>query len=461
MSQTPRAADLLVEGAFVITMDPDRRIFSDGAVAIGGGRILSVGKRSELSSSYQAKRRIQGDGKVVIPGLVNSHSHFFPFVRGAIPEGCSADFVRSHYLYPFFEDLSAEEEIAGAKARMWEMLRTGTTCFADGGCKHLHHVAQAVEKMGLRGTLGRWRCDMAENGSAPEKGQGVPIRTEKALEELEEELSRRSGTSDRIRVAAMLVDEKIATESLLRGAKELASRYETILSLDVAVTKETGDQTLRKNGLRPVQRLKEAGVLGPGVLLNHATDLDPTDVSAITETDTEVCWTPSAALRRGHGTTQTGKMPELMKAGVGVALGTDGPASSDYADMVRVMYLAATLPVDSRIDHSAGSAEKALEMATIHGARALGLSEEIGSLEVGKMADLVLMDTKRPEWRPLFNVVNNLVYSATGDSVKTVIVDGRILLDDGRLTVTDEEALLETAKTLRRKMIQRLAQYPA
>lgn len=191
--------------------------------------------------------------------------------------------------------------------------------------------------------------------------------------------------------------------------------------------------------------------------MNHVTDLDPADVRAIAEADARVCWTPGAALRRGHGTTQTGMFPELAKAGVSVALGTDGPASSDYADMVRVLYLASTLPKDARIDHTAGSAETALEMGTVHGAKALGLAEEIGSLEVGKKADLVLMDTERPEWRPLFHVVNNLVFSASGDSVRTVIVDGRVLLDDGRLVVADEAEILGPARELGGRLRARLA----
>ena len=222
-----------------------------------------------------------------------------------------------------------------------------------------------------------------------------------------------------------------------------------------------GDGTGRKKGLRPVQRLKALGVLGRRVILNHATVLDPEDVAAVAEADAGVCWTPSAALRRGHGTTQTGMIPELVKAGVGVALGTDGPACSDYADMVRVMYLAATLPVDSRISHAASSSETALEMGTVNGAKALGLAEEIGSLETGKKADLVMLDVDRPEWRPLFHVVNNLVYSATGDSVHTVIVDGRVVMDANRLTVADEAELLEAAKSLRKEMRKRLARYPS
>jgi cytosine/adenosine deaminase-related metal-dependent hydrolase len=459
MSGTTQSADLLIEGAIVITMDAERRIFSDGAVAIGEGRILAVGGTPEVTSAFQAERRISGKGMVAIPGLINAHSHFFPFVKGAIPEKHSADAVRRDYLYPFFRDLTAEEEAAGAEARMWEMIRTGTTCFADGGCKHVEVVAQATEKMGLRGVLGGWRCDLAEDGAAQDENHGVRADTEQILAELEEDLQRQ--TSGRVKMSATLVDERVVSEKLFQGAVELAGRYETTLSVDVAVTKEAGEETRRNRGLRPVQWMKEIGVLGDRVILNHATDLGPDDMSAIAETGAAVCWTPSAALRRGHGTTQPGCIPELVKAGAGVSLGTDGPASSDYADMVRVMYLAATLPVDSRINHAAGSSEAALEMGTVNGAKALGMDGEIGSLETGKKADLVLMDVERPEWRPLFHPVNNLIFSASGDSVKTVIVDGRMILEDGRLAVVDETELLESAKSLRGKMRERLARYPS
>ena len=464
MTATTKSADLLIEGATVITMDAERRIFSDGAVAVAGGRITAVGQREEVAPTIQAARRIPGQGKVVIPGLINAHSHFFPFLSGAIPEEHPSDIVRRDYRYPFFRDLSAEEEVVGAKARMWEMIRTGTTCFADGGCKHPGRVAEAVEEMGLRGVLGRWRCDRAENGDESREDYGVRSDTDRILEELEDDLRTLGRTSDRVRAAAALVDERVVSDELLRGAAELAGRYQTTLSVDVGVTKAAGegggDGTGRKKGLRPVQRLKALGVLGRRVILNHATVLDPEDVAAVAEADAGVCWTPSAALRRGHGTTQTGMIPELVKAGVGVALGTDGPACSDYADMVRVMYLAATLPVDSRISHAASSSETALEMGTVNGAKALGLAEEIGSLETGKKADLVMLDVDRPEWRPLFHVVNNLVYSATGDSVHTVIVDGRVIMDANRLTVADEAELLEAARSLGKQMRKRLARYP-
>ncbi len=261
MTATTKSADLLIEGATVITMDAERRIFSDGAVAVAGGRITAVGQREEVAPTIQAARRIPGQGKVVIPGLINAHSHFFPFLSGAIPEEHPSDIVRRDYLYPFFRELSAEEEVAGAKARMWEMIRTGTTCFADGGCKHPGRVAEAVEEMGLRGVLGRWRCDRAENGDESREDYGVRSDTDRILEELEDDLRTLGRTSDRVRAAAALVDERVVSDELLPGAAELAGRYQTTLSVDVGVTKAAGggegggNGTGRKKGLRPVQRL--------------------------------------------------------------------------------------------------------------------------------------------------------------------------------------------------------------
>jgi 5-methylthioadenosine/S-adenosylhomocysteine deaminase len=185
------------------------------------------------------------------------------------------------------------------------------------------------------------------------------------------------------------------------------------------------------------------GALGPNVLLNHMTCLDDFEVDLLADTDTKISQNPSAALKLSKGTTRTGKWPELVRAGVKIGLGVDSTNSSNFVDIIREMYLAALLPRDARTDPNAMTAEKAIEMATIDGAHAIGWGDEIGSLEPGKKADVILLDTRRIEWRPLYSVVNALVYSASGESVDTTIVDGQILMQGRKLTRIDEGEVIE------------------
>jgi 5-methylthioadenosine/S-adenosylhomocysteine deaminase len=200
------------------------------------------------------------------------------------------------------------------------------------------------------------------------------------------------------------------------------------------------DQCLKEHGMRPLEYLNRIGVLGPNMLLGHAIRLDDNEVEIMARTDTMASMSPVTSMRLGFGTAGYGKLPEMLAAGVTVGLGTD---TTDFgiADMLKTAELASLLYKDAREDTSLISPEKALEMITIDGAKACGLDEQVGSLEVGKKADLVVFDTTRAEWQPLLNPVHALIYHADGRSVETVMVDGRTVVDDGRPTFVDEAAL--------------------
>jgi cytosine/adenosine deaminase-related metal-dependent hydrolase len=203
------------------------------------------------------------------------------------------------------------------------------------------------------------------------------------------------------------------------------------------------DWYIANTGKRPIQHLAEIGVLGPNVSLTHMVHVDGDEVAILAETGTNVIHCPGAALKGGYGATAVGRFPEMAEAGVTLLLGTDG---GDQADMMKSISLVAGLFKDARRDASLFPAHQALEMATVNGAKALGMSDRIGSLEVGKKADLVLHDTDRPEWRPLSNVVSQLVWSADGRGVHSVWVDGRRVVDNYRCTTIDEEKLYAEAQ---------------
>ena len=221
------------------------------------------------------------------------------------------------------------------------------------------------------------------------------------------------------------------------GAKELADRYNTFTLMHKASSREEVASELKATGHRPVEHMYRIGSLGPNVFLNHMTAVEAFEVDMLAETDTKVCQNPPAALKLAKGTTQMSRFLEMRAKGVTVCLGCDGVNSADHKDMFRSMYLAATLPKDAKIDPEVITAEEVIEMATLSGYRATAWDRDLGSLEAGKKADLILINVDRPEWVPTYNYVYSLVYTASGDFVDTTIVDGRILMENRDLTTID------------------------
>jgi cytosine/adenosine deaminase-related metal-dependent hydrolase len=254
---------------------------------------------------------------------------------------------------------------------------------------------------------------------------------------------------------AAVINVKTSSERLVGGLRELADRRQLMMNWHQSGGPDYVPAALADWGMRPIERLREQGLLGPNVRLVHMVNVDDREVEILAETDTRVVHCPTTALRLAYGASQVGRFPEMVAAGVTVALGTDGVNASDHLDMGKATYLAAGLFKDGRADPHVMPAEQVLEMATLHGARAIAWDDEIGSLEVGKKADVVLLDRDRPEMVPLVNVANTLVYATDGRSVDTVLVDGRVVVEGGRLTTIDEPWLYREAERLAPAMIAR------
>ena len=241
----------------------------------------------------------------------------------------------------------------------------------------------------------------------------------------------------------MLIGHNTATDALWRGAKALADAHGAGISAHMSPVQNDADWYLANTGRRPIEHLADIGVLGPNVNLVHMVHVDETEMALLARTGTNVTHCPGAALKGAYGSSRLGRFPEMAAAGVNLLLGTDG---ADNHDLMRTATLMAGLFKDARQDAGLFPAHRAIEMATLNGARAMGLGHEIGSLEPGKKADLVLHDTDRPEWRPLLNVVNQLVWSADGRGVHSVWVDGRRVVDNYRCTTIDEDRLYAEAQ---------------
>jgi 5-methylthioadenosine/S-adenosylhomocysteine deaminase len=276
--------------------------------------------------------------------------------------------------------------------------------------------------------------------------------TASALATLEQVVGKLHGRAGgRISAWPLLLGFGTCSERLIQGAAALAERSDTgwgMMHLASHPSRAHDDRM-------PLARLDALGVLTPNCKLAHLVYVDDADIARLARRGVKVSHCPTAGLKHTKGLAQHGRFPEMLDAGVCVSLGGDSGNGSNHFDMLRLMHLVALVYKDARLDVRVMPPERVLEMATRHGAAALRLEREIGSLEVGKRADLVLYDLDTPEWRPLLNPLNNLVYAATGSSVRTVLIDGRVVLEDGRLTTLDETALYERVERLAHEQIRR------
>ena len=277
----------------------------------------------------------------------------------------------------------------------------------------------------MRATTGSWVWDHAgpDGHKCPEYFKKMTLQ--QALELTESNIKAFDGIAEgRIKCFATIEGVGTCSDELMLGAKALADKYDTFTLMHKASSREEVASELKATGHRPVEHMYRIGSLGPNVYLNHMTAVELFEVDMLAETDTKVCQNPPAALKLAKGTTQMSRFLEMRAKGVTVCLGCDGVNSGDHKDMFRSMYLAATLPKDAKIDPEVITAEEVIEMATLPDIARPDGSMSIGSLEAGKKADLILIDVDRPEWVPTYNYVYSLVYTASGDSVDTTIVDG-------------------------------------
>ena len=438
-SAAPQPVDVLIVGTQVVTMNDSRDIIRDGAVAVRGSTIVDVGKASELRRRYAPARTIGGDRFVVTPGMVNTHIHITgePLTRGYVPD--DTPFVENvfEWLCPLYSVFDAVEERTSGQLAAVEMLRSGTTTFLEAGTiRFLDEVIDGLVEVGIRGRVGRWVWDLPPEPSVYRQS------TDSAIAHLEHQLhAHRSHADGRIAAWSILVGHTTCSDPLWRAAKALADQHQVGLSFHMSPAQLDPDGFIAQFGQRPMVHLAEIGVLDANVAMTHAVRIDDAELDAIQQSGANVVHCPTTALKVAYGVTQVGKFPEMVQRGVNVSIGTDGNNASNYSDLMRATYLVAGLFKDARVDAQMFPAEQAYEMATLGGARTMLMDDQIGALVPGMKADIVLHDTDRPEWRPLLNVMNQLVWSADGRGVHTVLVDGQVVVEDGHCTTIDEDKL--------------------
>ena len=455
----PARVDVLIRDATVVTMDAQRRIITHGAVAIDKDRIVAVGKTGDVEALYLGRETIDGARFVVAPGFVNGHIHVTgePLSRGFVPDDTGWYDNVFNWLIPLYSNQTEEEERLAAQMASLEMLRNGVTSFIEAGTiHHLEAVADGLEDMGIRGRIGQWSGDRAYDPALDQTAM-----TDEAIKALHWQMERFPPTGDALIAAwPTLIGHSMNTDPVWREADALAKAYGAGISAHMSPVEADPEWYLANTGRRPIEHLAELGVLGPHVSLTHAIHLDDHEVELLAQAQVNIAHCPMSALKGAYGATGHGKFPEMSAQGINIMLGTDGANNGNAADLMRVMFLVAGLFKDARRDPKAFPAHEVLEMATLNGARGMGMADQIGSIEPGKKADLVLHDTDRPEWRPLLNVVNQMVWSADGRGVHTVFVDGVKVVSNYHCTRVDEEAMYARAEVLGRALCERTGLKP-
>ncbi len=428
------AADLLVTGGVIVTMDGDRHVFDDGAIAVKGDAIVAIGPGQEVLAKYEAPRNINAKDKLIMPGLINAHTHIpMVLLRGLVDDVTLDDWLRK-YIFPAEAKNVTEDFVRwGSRLALAEMIRSGTTTFAD---MYYFEDAEAEETKaaGLRGFLGETWIDFP----APDN------KTEAEMAAYTEKFLKKWQGDPLIHASVAPHSIYTCSEKTLRDAAALARKYHSPILIHVAEMRKELVDSLANNGTTPVQYLERIEFLGPDVLAAHCIWVDYADMKILAERQVGCVHNPSSNMMLASG---VAPVVDERAAGMRVGLGTDGPAGSNNdLDMMEEMDLASKLQKTYRVDPRALGAKGALEMATIEGARALHMEKEIGSLEQGKKADFVVLNLEVPNAVPMYDVYSQIVYALKASEVETVVVGGKTLLKDGKLLTVDEGQAMAKGK---------------
>src|SRR5256886_5720321 len=381
---------------YVVTVDQERRILQDGSILIEDGKVSRVGKAAALANA-QAERVIDARHLLVTPGFVNGHMHisYAHAVRGIFPDNLASPL--SH-VFKLQMAMTEEEEHATTLLGLVELLKSGTVCFVDpGSTKFPDACLQAYEDAGIRVILGECVTDQEAPFPLPRYAASDAVERTGAF--IEKWHGRLDG---RVRAWAMPFSPETCSVELLQALKRLADGHHTSLTLHHGSGPTARREYQAKHGVRPTEWLESIGVAGPNVVLAHVLGIDDAEIDCMARTATSAAMCPVTAAKGGRGVHEHGRLPDLLAKGVKVALGCDSPNNSNHLDLVRALNMAALQYKDARGDMRQIPAEQALELATLTGAQALGVGDDIGSIEAGKKADLVLFDTQRPEWQARF-----------------------------------------------------------
>ncbi len=443
-----KTADILIRDVdWLVTMDGERRIITDGAVAIAGDRIVAIGKTSDLAADYSADKVISAAGKLAVPGLIDTHVHSSQQLGRGLADECDISKHLLERLYGYETKLMDEDAYWAAMGAQLEMIRAGTTCFIDPGSHFPDETVRAMGQSGMRGIVARTALDI----TATEIGQmpaGMTVNsTDEAIANAVATVEKHRGALDgRVRPWFSLRILSGCSDRLIQEIKRLSDDYKTGMILHACQSRDEVAAARMKHGVPEVERLDRLGACGSNMVLIHMGWASPKEIVLCMKHDMKISCTPSTGYRLAFGSMEFGRFPEMLELGITVALGSDGAMSSNYLDIVREMFLVSGGAKSQRLDPTIMPPETVLEMATLNGAKAAQWEDEIGALEVGKKADIAIFETRLVEWRPVLNPIANFVYCCRGGA-DTVLCDGRVLMESGTVISLDEELILAEGQT--------------
>jgi 5-methylthioadenosine/S-adenosylhomocysteine deaminase len=447
-----RVADLLVLGGDIVTMNADREVLLGGAIAVGGSRILALGRAEALRRRWPGTPELDARDCVITPGMVNAHQHLTgdPLARSCIPDNLPPGSSIFDWSVPLHAAHTGDDDELSAVLTAAESVGNGVTTLVEAGTvAHPDRVAKGLQAVGVRATVGTWGWDI----------EGGPFAAP-----TDEVLDRQRDVLDAFPPGATvtgwvtLVGHNLASDELFQGAAALARARGVGMTMHMSPTSSDQEAYNARTGRDPLVHLDALGVLGPHLLLAHGVWLSDAEVELLLRTRTALAYCPWAYLRLGQGVCAHGRHAEIVRRGGRVALGCDATNAGDQVDILRAAALAAGLAKDTRIDPTWFGAHEAFEMATIGGADAVGMAGEIGSLEPGKQADIVVHDTTALQWAPRGDVALQLVWSADGRTVRDVLVAGEVVVRDGQCVTVDVAAARAAARQAAVALFERAGQ---
>ncbi len=454
--------DLLVRNAdWLITVDPERRMVRDGALAVDGGGIMAVGPTAEVEAAgyREAVRTIDARGRLITPGFVDNHQHLAPFFVRGLGDDVPLKVFLHDRCYPMEAGVTDEEAYLAAMCALLESVRHGTTTVCDPGSQNPENSVRAADEIGCRAVLARSLTDLAGGRAMP--GTFDSTTDDAIADGLAFVESHAGAAGGRVRPWFSLRTERMVSDRLCRAVSELAAEHGTGVVSHMISNRDSVEHHQRVfDGERPIARYERNGVLGPNVQLVHCHFLTDDECDLLAERHVKVSMCPTASAVFGWGGLQRATHLKLLERGVTVGVGTDIGACSHTTDILRIAQYFRVYR-DIFEDASLMPAETILEHLTIDGARSVLWDDEVGSLEAGKRADFLLFDLDRPEWVPLHNPLSNLCHGVSGDSVDTVVIDGKVIVEGGEFVNLDARAIMARGRQAAKAAADRtgLSQY--
>lgn len=432
-----QTADILIENGTILTMDSHNSIISNGSLGIKGDTITYIGEDKGVNP--QVKKTIDARGGLILPGLINGHTHAaMTLLRGLADDLPLMDWL-NNYIFPVESKMDEDFVYTGTLLACAEMILSGTTTFCD---MYLfeEEVARAGNDAGMRCLVGEVLYDF----DSPNYG---PI--ENGLR-YTESLIRKWENDPLVSIAVEPHALFTCSPDLLTAANDLALKYEVPLIIHVAETRGEVHEIQQKYGKGPVEHLLSLGILGPHLIADHCVHLNENDIKIFAENSVKVVHNPESNMKLASG---IAPIPEMLANNITVGLGTDGCASNNNLDLFTEMDMAAKLHKIHTLDSTVLDALTMLRMATIEGAKVLGIDEITGSLEIGKKADVIIVDLKKPHLTPMYNPYSHLVYAARGNDVSHSIINGSLVMEERELSMMDVNEIMTRARDKSRKVL--------